>query len=173
MLATDMDDVAPGYVAIGRVLGAWGAHGDLKVEPLAPPKQLAVGRRVRLAGREAAISSSRRRGRFVVLKLEGIDVREEAAALRGQYLQAEETDLAPLGEGQYYRYQLIGLAVRGSDGRDLGRIADVLSTPESDVFVVRGPLGEVLVPAVDEIIMAVDVADGTMTVEIVPGLLPE
>jgi len=124
-----------------------------------------------VAGRPTSIERSRPAGRYLRVKLTGIGSRSEAEELRGQYIQAREEDLLPLPPGHYYRYQLVGLAVRGSDGRDLGRIVDVLSTAESDVFVVHGSLGEVLVPATEEIVMGVDLAARVITVEIVPGLL--
>jgi 16S rRNA processing protein RimM len=162
----------PGFVAVGRVLGAHGVRGDLKVEPLAPAKQLARGRAVRLAGREATIERARGHGRGLLLKLSGIDDRETAAALRDEYLQVPEASLDALPEGEYYRFQLIGLRVVSAEGRDLGRIQEVLATPENDVYVVQGPAGEVLVPAIEDIVQAVDLESGVVTVEVVPGLLP-
>ena len=166
----ESQDVAPGFVAIGRVLAPWGTRGDVKVEPLAPQELLRQGRKVLVVGREHTVERSRSSERSLYVKLSGVDSREAANALRDAYLQVRESDLAPLEEGQYYRYQLIGLAVRATDGRDLGLIADVLSSPESDVLVVTGPLGEVLVPATDEIVREVDLRTGVV-IEIVPGLL--
>ena len=62
--------------------------------------------------------------------------------------------------------------VRGVDGRDLGRVTDVLSAPENDIYVISGPSGEVLIPAVDDVVQDVDLSAGLITIEIVPGLLP-
>ena len=168
-----MDDITPGYVAVGRVLAAWGFRGDVKVEPLAgPPDPLLPGRSVGVAGRMVTIEGARRRGRFLYLKLSGIDDREAASTLLGCYLQMPEGDLAPLTEGAYYRFQLIGLAVRSTEGEPLGRVVRVLTTPSNDVFIVEGPLGEVLIPAIDDIVKEIDLDSGTMTIEVVPGLLP-
>ena len=168
-----MDDVASGYVAVGRVLSPWGVSGDLKVEPLAdPPNYLPPGRNVIVAGQTRTVESSRRRGRLLYLKLSGIDDRAAADALQGRYLQIAERDLEPLGDGQYYRFQLIGLSVHSTDGELLGHVSDVLTTPSNDVFVVEGPLGEILIPAVDDIVKEIDIQGGTMTIEVVPGLLP-
>lgn len=172
MPARPLSDVAPGYVAIGRVLGAWGLRGEAKVEPLAPSAQFSRGLPVLVRGQQYIIERTRAAGRWLRVKFAGVDRREEAQALGGAYVEVREEDLRPLPEGHYYRYQLVGLAVRASDGRDLGHITDVMSTAESDVFVVRGPLGEVLVPATDEIVLEVDLERGLVTVEIVPGLLP-
>ncbi len=172
MPAEDTDEIAPGNVAVGRVVSAWGVRGEIKVEPLAPAALLSRGRSVSLRGRSFQIERSRRRGRFVHLELAGIESREDAQTLSGAYLQTAEAALEPLGEDEYYRFQLIGLSVRTTDGRDLGRVAEVFSTAGNDVYVVRGPLGEILVPAVDDIVVNVDTATRVITIEVVPGLLP-
>lgn len=166
-----MDDIAPGNVAVARVLGAWGVRGYVKVEPLAPLSAIAEGRRVRIRGQEHQIQHARRQARFACLKLSGVDDRERAASLRGAYIEVPEKQMEPLPEGQYYRFQLLGLSVRSTEGRELGRITEVLSTPENDVFVVSGSLGEILVPAVDDIVRQVDLESGTMTIEVVEGLI--
>jgi len=154
------------------VLGAWGPRGDIKVELLAPDTVLKPARRVLLGGRETVIERAGKSGRFLHMSIAGIANREEAVALRGQYLQVPEEELPPLPDGRYYRFQLVGLTVRSVEGRELGQISDVISTPESDVFVISGPGSEILVPATDEIVRDVNVAEGTVTIELVPGLLP-
>ena len=167
-----MDDIPSGYVAVGRVLDAWGVRGDLKIQPLAPQSALLAGHSVSIAGREYTIERSDPSGPFVRLKITGVDTREEAQLLRGAYLQAREGDLKPLPEGEYYRFQLLGLVVRSIEGRELGRVVDVLSTPENDVYVVKGSHGEVLIPAVDDVVREIDLHKGLISVEIIPGLLP-
>jgi 16S rRNA processing protein RimM len=167
------DEVALSYVAVGRVVGVWGVRGDLKVEPLAPGGQLVAGRSVTVSGLERTIERSKNAGRFMNLKLSGIEGREEARMLRGAYLQVPEGELEPPGEGEYYRFQLLGLSVRSGDGRELGHVTDILSTAGNDVYVVQGPLGEILVPAIDDIVRNVDIEEGEITVDVVPGLLPD
>lgn len=165
------DEIAPGHVAVARVLAARGLRGELKAEPLAPDAELAPGRTVRVRGREHVIERSHRRERVFYVKLSGVDSRAEAELLRNAYLQVPEAELAPLTADRFYRFQLIGLSVKSTDGRDLGRIRDVFSTPENDVFVVQGPLGEVLLPATEDVIQEVDLEQGRVTVEVIPGLL--
>jgi 16S rRNA processing protein RimM len=168
--ASKPDGVAEGYVAVGRVVGAFGVRGEIKIEPLAPPQTFQPGRTVTLASVARKIEASRRHKRTLLLKLTGIDAREEIAPLRGEYLQVPESELAPLGEGEYYRYQLVGLRVVSTEGEELGRITEVLERPANDVFVVQGSRGEALVPAVEEIVREVDIAGGVVTIELVPGL---
>ncbi len=166
------DGVPDGYVAVGRVLGAWGIKGDFKIEPLGPDNLFRKGSEVQLSGEPHAIERSRRTGRLVYLKLAGIDDRDIAAAFRGQYLLIPEAELADPGEGQYFRFKLLGLQVVTTEGESLGEIADIFSTASNDVFVVRGERGEILVPAIEDIVQSIDVEGGRVVIEVVPGLLP-
>jgi 16S rRNA processing protein RimM len=167
-----MTDIPEGYVAIARVLGAWGVKGDVKAEPLAPRDVLCEGCAVTVLGLLTSIDSVEGAGKQTRIHLAGIDDREAAAALRGSYLLVAEESLPPLPEDQYYRFQLLGLSVVTTGGEALGTIEDVFSTPENDVYVVRGPAGEVLLPATDDVVLDIDLPARTMTVELVPGLLP-
>jgi 16S rRNA processing protein RimM len=149
-----------------------GLRGDVKAEPLAPPEILAPGRRVTIAGRQADLERVALGTGQARLKLSGIDDRGAAAALRGNYVLVAEHELPPPPEDQYYRFQLLGLAVITTDARELGTIADVFSTTENDVYVVRSEGRDILLPATDDVVVKVDLAKRTMTVEIIPGLLP-
>ena len=77
----------------------------------------------------------------------------------------------PLAEDEYYAHQLIGLDVLTVDGQDLGRISDVLYTKANDVFVVLGPQGEILLPAIADVVEGVDLEKGLVTVRLMPGLI--
>jgi 16S rRNA processing protein RimM len=153
------------------VLGAWGVRGDLKVEPLAPPAVFKPGRTVYLGGTECRVERSRRTERLLYLKLSGIDDRELAADEHGRYLQVPEAALDPPGEDTYYWYQLIGLHVVSTAGEELGRISEIITTGSNDVFVVHGPRGELLIPAIDDVVHEVDLPGARMLIEPIPGLL--
>jgi 16S rRNA processing protein RimM len=165
-------DIPDGFVAIGRVLGAWGLLGHFKIEPLASSAVFRKGSRVCLAGEVRTVESFRASGRHARLKLEGVDDRDAAIACRDEYLLLPESDLPTPDEGHYYRFQLIGLRVISTEGEDLGEITDVFATAANDVFVVRGPRGEILVPAIEDIVHEISLADRRVTIEVVPGLLP-
>ena len=166
------DEVPDGYIAVGRVLAPFGVSGEIKVEPSAPPQTFDPGRSVTLRGDVREIESSRRHKGAFLLKLAGIETPEDVAGYRGEYLQIPEGDRATLDEGEYNRYELIGLRVVSTEGEELGEITEVLERPANDVFVVRGPKGEALIPAVDDIVREVDIEGGVVTIEVVPGLLP-
>jgi 16S rRNA processing protein RimM len=169
-----MEKVPPGYVAVARIGTAWGVSGVVKVIPLVDKRErLAPGRSVTVAGHRRTIESSRWQKGLGHLKLSGIDDRQAALALRGQLLTVPESELEPLGEGEYYRFQLVGLAVQTTGGASLGRVTDVLSTGANDVYVVQGERGEILVPATDDIVKEIDLESGRIVIEEVPGLIPD
>jgi len=173
MPRTPAEEVPDGYIAVGRVLGAFGVKGDIKVQPLAPLTQFKPGNTVYLGGRELRVERSRSAPKHILLKLEAIDDREDAASWRDEYLLIAEADLGPPGEDRYYHFQLIGLPVITTEGEDLGQITDIVATAGNDVFVVHGARGEVLIPAIEDVVREIDTSVGRVTVEVLPGLLPE
>ncbi|HET8943149.1 MAG TPA: ribosome maturation factor RimM [Dehalococcoidia bacterium] len=165
-----MAEPPQGFVAIARILGARGVRGEVNIEPLAGRGVLVAGRSVRIGGRDSRIERVGGAGRMY-LKLAGSDDRETAAALRGEYILVQEADLDPLPEGEFYRFQLIGLRVITTEGRDLGRVSDIISARENDVFVVTGPSGENLIPVIEDVVTKIDVEGGMVTIDAIPGLL--
>lgn len=110
-------------------------------------------------------------GTRLILKLAGVETREQAAALAGRQLTMPRSAAPPLPEGQYYHYDFLGLTVVDGDGRDLGQVVEIVPTPANDVYVVRGPRGEWLLPAIRAVIAAVDLEAGALRVRDVTGLL--
>ncbi len=158
---------------MGRVLSTRGVRGELKVEPLTDfPERFAPGQAIWVAGERREVEGGRQRGRQVLLKLAGVDSAEQAAALRDELLEVPEEELTALGEGRYYRFQLLGMAACDTAGEPLGTVVDILSTGANDVYVVRGPRGELLLPAIDEVIKEIDTEGGRMVVELMEGMEP-
>ena len=79
--------------------------------------------------------------------------------------------MPPLPDGQYYHHQLIGLKVRTTGGELLGEVTEVLTGRSNDNYIVRGDRGEVLIPAIEDVIKSVDIAQGLITIEAIEGLL--
>jgi 16S rRNA processing protein RimM len=109
--------------------------------------------------------------KVLLLKLDGTDDRNAADELRGMLVQIPVEEAVPLEEGEYYLFQLVGVRVETEDGEWLGQIVDVIETGANDVYVVRGPRGEVLLPAVDNIVLQLDLESKQMVVHLLPGLL--
>lgn len=169
----------PRFFVIGRVTRPHGVLGEVRVEIHTDmPARFEQLERVYLTGdlddehpRPVVIESARLHQNVALLKLAGIDSRDEADTLRRLWLLVGKEDALPLAEGEYYLYQLEGLAVYGDDGQHLGRLSEVLETKANNVFVVQGERGEILLPDIPEVILKVDVDSGRIIVHLIPGLI--
>jgi len=168
------------WVTIGKVTAPHGVRGEVRVYPLTEfPDRFFDLARVFLCRGEGR--SERRvsrvkglaRGLFL-LKLEGIDTRDEAERWRGAEVQVPRAEAVPLPPGRYYVFELVGARVVTKDGAPVGRLEDVLATAANDVFVVRSEEGrEILVPAVRHVVLSIDPEEGTIVIDPIPGLLEE
>jgi len=77
----------------------------------------------------------------------------------------------PLPEGQYYHHQIIGLQVRTTQGELLGNITDVLTGKSNDNYIVQGAKGEILIPAIEDVVQSIDLDQGCVIIEAIEGLL--
>ena len=174
---TDQPDPAPETgaerVAVGRINAPWGVRGHVKVTALTSnPERLAIGSRVFVAGEPRTIRDVKRPRGFPCILFEGITGTDAANRLRGALIEIDEADLPPLPEDVYYVHDLVGLRVVTSTGDEIGTLEDVLETGSNDVYVVRRPgQKDVLVPAIDGVLLEVDLEGGVVTIEAVPGLL--
>jgi 16S rRNA processing protein RimM len=161
----------PGFVAVGFVRGPHGLRGELKVDPLTDhPQRFQRGAALWAGDRTYTVRSSHMHQKTLLLQIEGIDTRGQAETLRDLLLEIPETELPALAEGEYYRYQLLGMEVVDAEGQSLGRIEEVLDTGANDVYAVRNSDGELLLPAIDTVVKQVDVTAGRMVVEVPTGL---
>jgi len=162
------------FVAIGRALAPSGLAGDIRIEPLTDVVDLfSKGRSLWLRRERFEVERTQRRKGQLHVKLSGVDSREAAEALSGEAVEVPKSLLEPLPEGRYYRFQIVGMQVYDAGRGHLGEIRQVLTTGSNDVYVVEGERGEVLLPAIDDVIKEVDVAGGRMTVDLMEGMLPE
>jgi 16S rRNA processing protein RimM len=166
----------PRFLAIARVVKPWGVHGDLKLEVLTGfPDQVERLKRVYLGSKAVPHDVARFHWHGDELLLQLADVRDRNAAerLRDQLVQIPRGEAVPLKPGEYYEHQILGLYVTTSEGEPLGQVVEVLATGANDVYVVRGPRGEVLLPARIEVVRSIDLEAGRMTVTLLPGLVPD
>ena len=164
----------PRYLVIGRVLKPFGVHGELKVEILSDfPERFASLRQVFIGAdaKSFSVEHTRRHGNAVLVKLVGIDTPEAAAHLREQLVYVALEDAVALPENRVYLYQLIGLTVKTTTGKRLGEITDVLDTRANDVYIVSDGTREILLPAIPDVVKAVNLESGEMLVELIDGLL--
>lgn len=130
-------------VALGRITGPFGVRGWVKVVSYTEPPEQILDFPVWRAdlpdgGHQLTHLEGRRHGKGLVVRLTGIDDREQAIALARQELWIERRELPALPDGEYYQADLIGLTVVNLEGRVLGRVDHFLDTPANAVMVVIG-----------------------------------
>ena len=109
---------------------------------------------------------------MVILKFKGYDSINDVERYRGRDLWITREQAVPLGEDENFVADLIGLAVVADGGETLGTMKDVMFTGANDVYVVeRGNGKELLLPAIKDCILDVDLENGVMTVHVLDGLL--
>jgi len=165
-----------GRITIGRVGAPQGIHGELRVIPLTdfPERFEGLKEKVIMVGDELLhVESVRYHKQFVLMKFREYAVREDARALTGRLLTVAREDAAPLGPGEFYTFDIIGLHVFDMAGAELGVVEKVLRTGSNDVYQARGVDGrELLIPALKAVVKEIDVKGGRMTVEL-PDVLED
>jgi 16S rRNA processing protein RimM len=157
-------------VTVGRVLAPHGIRGELKVQPLTDfPERFEAGSRLWLKGQQWVVQQGRWAGRSVILKLRGLDTRNEAETLRNAELTVPEAATIDQ-EGVYYLHDIVGLPVFDGAGAALGKLEEVFNSGSTDIYVIRGDLGELLLPALEDVITQVDVAGGRIVVDVPEGM---
>jgi len=163
-------------IPIGKIVGTHGIKGYLKVisyaestASFAPGKQLALRRK----GKPVVtygIESAHPHKRGILLALNGIASVDEAKEWVGYELCINRTTLPEPEEGTYYWHQIIGLEVLTVDDRRLGRVAAIFPTGSNDVYVVRDGKKEVLIPAIDSVVVDIDLTHKVLRVDLPEGL---
>ncbi len=166
----------PEWLIVGKILAAFGTRGEVRVLSQTDfPERFEPGARL-FVEREPEpfrVEHSRWHKGQAVIKLAEVADRNRAEELRGRYLRVPGDDLAKLSSDQFYVFQIVGLNVVTEDGRELGPVAEVLETGANDVYAVRTERGELLLPAIEEVIRQVDLEGGRLVVHLLPGLLPD
>ncbi len=171
----------PRYLLVGRVLKPHGIRGEVSVEIItAYPERLVQHTAFYLARPDSpdvveryAVKSARFHKNVVLLKLAGCPDRNAAENLRDMWVQIPAEDAAPLEEGEFYLFQIVGAQVETDTGERLGYVVEVLETGANDVYVVHGPRGEVLLPAIEDVVIAFNPETKHMVVRPLPGTLTD
>ena len=164
---------------MGSVVRAHGLKGTLRVRSFAEsPRSFEGCERVLLRPKDGPeswekVEWARPHPKGVLLKLSGINSPESAKLLIGTEIGVDRCDLPDLQDGEYLWTDLIGLTVRTRAGRKVGRIVNLFETGANDVLVVEGSGGEVLIPAVEAAVAAVDLEAGAVILTDMEGLVPE
>ncbi len=162
---------APLLVLVGHVRGPAGMQGEVRVNVVSDiPQRLAPGDVVHIRGSVYRVDTKRAVRRDLLIKFREVNSRTAAETLQGESIYVTEKDVPPPQPDTYYHYQLLDMLVVTASGMELGVITDVLETGANDVYVVKGPEKETLVPALADVVKEVDVEGGRMVVDLPEGL---
>jgi len=167
----------PAFLVIGKVRRPHGVHGEVVAEihtdfpeRISPKKAVYLGEKhVKLV-----LDSQRPHNEGLLLGFEGVTTPEQAGRYRNQIISIAAADASELSEGEYYFHELLNLEVADEAGNPLGTLTEILETGANDVYVVTDSAGgELLLPAIPEVILTVDLDAKTMKVHLLPGLVEE
>lgn len=163
----------PAYLEIGRIRASHGVRGGMRVQILCDdPYRFLMLKQV-YVGQERTpfrVLEARLFDKQALLRLDGISSPEKVAPWREAFVFVSAADALPLQHGEYYYHQILGLSVITDQGEELGEITDIIPTGSNDVYVVNNDQQELLLPALKDVILAIDLSRQIMTVRIPEGL---
>lgn len=165
------------FFKVGVITSPHGIRGEVKVFPTTDdPARFKKLKEVLLdTGKERIvlhIAQVKLFKQFVILKFREYDNINEVESLRKKELWILRSQAVPLQEDEYFIADLIGVNVELEDGRALGVLKDVIQTGANDVYVVEDTDGrEIMIPAIKDCILSVDVEGGRMVVHLLKGLM--
>jgi 16S rRNA processing protein RimM len=139
-----------------------------------PKQRFRRGNTVLISGTPATIAGARINGETVLLRLAEVPDRNAAETLRGKEVTIRREDAVKLPAGEFFWHEVIGLSVVDATTQQvLGTVTDILETGANDVYVVRPEHGkEILVPAIKDVVLAIEPAEGRMVIAPLAGMLP-
>lgn len=165
------DEIIP----VGRITGVHGIKGEIKVAlygDLEGFEWTAVFITGKNRREEKRVLRVRPHKGALIFELEGYSTRNASEPLVGLEVSIRAEDLPELSEDEYYYSDLVGMDVWSVDGRHIGAVTNIIQTGSNDVLEVHGEFGEVLIPAIEETVLKVDMEKRTVTVRLMEGLLP-
>ncbi len=162
---------------VGVITQTHGVRGEVKVFPTTddPERFLDLKKVLLDTGRETLpleIQSVKFFKQFVILKFKGIDNINDIERYKRCPLMVTREDAVELEEDEFFIADMIGMKVVTEDGEEFGKLKDVMETGANDVYIIESEeYGEVLVPAIKECILDIDVEEQKMTIHLMDGLI--
>jgi len=171
-----LKDLKKDLLKIGKITKPIGLRGRLKVVSYIESPQILDSMQdiyIKCSGRNPVnygvryVSYTRK---SISLELEGVHDADTARSLHGCEVFVPADRLEKLPEGEYYWRDIIGLTVFTNDGRELGKIDQIFEAGSNDVYVCTGGEREILIPAIEDVIIKIDIDRGIMIVDLLEGL---
>ena len=168
----------PEFLVVGKLRRPHGIRGEILMEILTDFPERFQEDTVVYVGNEhqpLRIRSIRKHRQALLVAFDGYDSRESVGQFRNQFVHVRTDDRPPLPDGEYYIHELTGLQVVTDTGENLGVLTSILETGANDVYIIK-PFGDgkdILLPAIDPVILKIDLDQGQMLVHLLPGLVPD
>ena len=163
------------YLAIGFLRRPHGVSGEIIMDLHTDfPERIKAGRKVYVGEKyeTLTIDSARAHGNGMLIRLNGCDTPETAGRFRNQWVYVKSTEVPALPAGKVYKHELIGLTVTTDSGETLGVLNEILETGANDVYVVKKESGgEILLPAIPDVILGIDMDERVIRVHLMDGLV--
>jgi len=165
------------FLQVGVISSTHGVRGEVKVFPTTDDvKRFKKLKKVILdTGKEQMpleVESVKFFKQFAILKFKGIDNINDIEKYKGKSLLVDREHAVKLDKDEYFVADMVGLAVFTDDGQQFGVMKDVMPTGANDVYVIESPkYGEVLVPAIKQCILDVNIEQGKMVIHLLEGLV--
>lgn len=164
------------YLEAGKAVGTHGVRGMIRIQPWSDDAEFLSGFKAFYIGEEKKplrVLRIQPHGRIAIAALKGIDSIEAAEGLRNKILYIKR-DEANLPKDRYFVSELIGCEVfNAENGSRLGRLCDVSQTGANDVWHIENERGEFLVPAIDEVIVSVDIDAERIEIKLLKGIMDD
>lgn len=161
---------------VGKIVNTHGLRGEVKVVPWTDyPEQFEDIEYAYVKTKDdyerLTLSGVKYQKGNIIVRFGEITDINDAEKYKNRVLYAERDMLGELPDGVYYIADLIGLTVVTDDGREIGKISDVINTGASDIYEVkRDGMKDLLIPVTDETVLNVDIDGGSVTVHLIDGL---
>jgi 16S rRNA processing protein RimM len=165
----------PVFVIIGKFRRPHGIKGEIVMTVLIDFPELIHQGRILYVGERYTpyeVRSVRWHGGDLLVALEELPDRTAVEIFRNIMVYMKAKDLPEPPEGEFYIHQLVGLDVITDEGQELGKIKEILVTGANDVYLVESEGGkQILLPAIEQVVLDIDHDSGKVKVHILPGLL--
>lgn len=165
---------------VGKIVNTHGIRGEVRVMSRTdfPEERYAKGARLALfmpGAKEPVmltVASHRVHKNFDLLTFEGHPNINDVEKYRDGILKVSDEDLGELEEGEFYYHEIIGCTVVDQEGREIGKVTEVLETGANDVWAVKPPEGKMhYIPYIEDVVLEIDPENSRIVIDPIEGLL--
>lgn len=161
------------FLEAGKIVNTHGIRGELKIVPWTDSPEFLLGFKKLYLGESEQqvlrVRSARIQKSLNIIGFEGIDDINAAMRLKDRIIYIDRNDVQ-LPDGRYFVSDLVGSVVKDENGREIGKLVEVMDMPAGQIYLVQDGETEHQIPAVPEFILNTDIEAGIITVHLIEGM---